>query len=50
MKKRRRSDTAFRIAFVILVVATLVTLGWQFAGRPGGPPRLNPGESAPAKP
>jgi hypothetical protein len=35
--RRRRGDTAFRVAFVLLVGATIITLFWQCTARPASP-------------
>jgi hypothetical protein len=40
MKSPSRSDTAFRVAFVVLVATALITLFWQCSGQPGGPSRV----------
>jgi len=40
MKPSQRHDRAFRVAFVCLVAAALVTLWWQCSGRPGGASRI----------
>ena len=42
--------TAFRVAFIFLVVITLVVFGWQCARSPSGPSRIGWPGSAPAKP
>jgi hypothetical protein len=48
MKKprRRRSDTAFRVAFTTLLGATILALSWQCAMRPASPRLDWRGESA----
>ena len=42
--------TAFRVAFVILVAAAIVTLAWQCTGQPAGPSRIDWPAGSTAKP
>ncbi len=50
MKRLRKFDRPFRIAFTILVGMSLILLVWQCSQRPPGPARIDLHVDSPAGP